>query len=975
MSVPAPDVIFTNSLISNQSQTEHSNVEIQSDCCREYDPDAETLFHEAELIYSILPHHDFEQIYACLEANRECDVRVDIVTDMFMQIDAESGVAQLPSVEVTPTSSVDTSHGASVRTNLASVCASSITPLMTPSVDEIAACHNQTAAHDAKLHSVKHSDGASPSLPQKMSADAGLKGGNFSGSEHRDQEGCQGTDGNVECEQMQIFHNVDVDIENAHKNVTDKLKIEAEYSKGNNNEEGEELTPLSIEQTIHEESVEVIPLSPEHQVNKESTEVIPLSVEQNDDEENVEMSPFSIRQTVHEESVEVIPLSPEQEDNQESVEVIPLFAEQKISKDDDEVLSLSAEQKDNKESIEVTLSSTAKQRMSEENFELAPSSSCKNTMELAAAENGDEVFDRIISDEGEEGTLSYNSCKELDGSSANPKRRRCMYKTGGGSNYGIVYEIYENRPSYVPEIVPSQNLSETSTLSFDSQDSTDVDFSSVHFADLKLDELHQEISDVITDFETAIRNSDTFAAERFENESRCDGLATVTKQEKDCDSSSVVEVEDCSNTSFEQTSASFGSTPTDDLFHFQGSLDEEQGDKIVDKLLELFPDADIDFLTEVSCQFKSLTDMANRVLECTEIEQKKDDVSDTLIGSVSPVGALVSKPPAQGCRKKEITYEEFESSLPHVDPVFLMKKWEMIGNDYNAVKEFIAEQMQETSNNSQYHMLLSLFPHADPTFLREKCDAIGSNEAALKDFIEEQSRNKVDSQYHTLLAIFPQVDPGYLREKCVEIGSDEAAMREFVAEQLKKNEKDDHYQNLVAMFPHADPAFLRENVQRIGDDEDAMRIFVTQLLDEVDGVKFETLLSVLPDADPEYLRATFHRIGNDEEGIKVFLLESLENKDYPTREAFLKRQEMAALRRKYKEEFSIEDFIEMIPDPWKHFGEKDNSNSSELIRNHGMAYLETRYKTIARNDIKMLFQKNNYNLTLTCMDLDSWTGP
>jgi hypothetical protein len=164
-------------------------------------------------------------------------------------------------------------------------------------------------------------------------------------------------------------------------------------------------------------------------------------------------------------------------------------------------------------------------------------------------------------------------------------------------------------------------------------------------------------------------------------------------------------------------------------------------------------------------------------------------------------------------------------------------------------------------------------------------------------------------------------------------------------------------------------------VQRIGDDEDAMRIFVTQQLDEVNGVKFETLLSVLPDADPDYLRATFNRIGNDEESIKVFLLESLENKDYPTREAFLKRQEMATLRRKYKEEFSIEDFIEMIPDPWKYFCEESNNSSSELNRKHGMAYLETRYRMIALNNIRMSFQENNYNLTLTCKKLDGWTGP
>jgi hypothetical protein len=985
MSVPAPGVIFPDALLSNQTQTEH-DIEIPSDCCIDFDSDAETLINEAKLIYSILPHHDFDQIYACLEANRESDIRIDVVTDVFMQFDDESGAPQLPSVEV------DTSHAVSVRTNPASVYAPSVTPLITPSVDKIAVSHKQTASHGGKLHSIKHSDSASPSLPQKMSADGNLKDGNSSSSEHRDKEGCQGTSGKVECEQVWISHNVDVNTENAHKIVTGKLKIEAQHNKGKDNEESGEMTPLSVKQTVHEESVVAVPLSLEQQVNKESVEVIPLSAEQKDSEENVEMTPLSVRQKVHEESVEVMPLSPEQQDNKESVEVIPLFAGQKISNDGVEVMSLSAEQNDNKESVdvtplsvrqavheesvEVTLSASAEQKMCEENFELAPPSSSKNTVELATSENGDEVFDRIISDDEEEDTLSYNSCKDLDASLANLKQRRHICNIGGSSNYDIDCETDDIHPSYnVPEIVQSQNLTETSALSSSSQDSTDVDFTFVRFADLKLNESRQEISDIITDFEAILRKSDTYAAERFENRSKYDELPTVTEQEKDCDPALVVDVEDRSSESFEQSNASFESIYTDDLFNFQDSIDEEQeDDKIVDKLQELFPDTSIDFLTEISHQFKSLTDMVNRVLECTEEEQKKDDVGDTLMGSVSPASALVSKPPTQGCRKKEITYEEFESSLPHVDPVFLMKKWEVIGNDYNAVKEFIAEQVQETSNNNQYHMLLS-FPDADPTFLREKCSVIGSNEAALKDFIEEKSRNKIESQYHTLLGMFPQADSAYLRKKCIEIGNDEAAMEEFAAEQLKKNERDDRYHNLVAMFPHADPAFLRENAQRIGDDEDAMRIFVTQQLDEVDSVKFETLLSVLPDADPDYLRATFDRIGNDEESIKVFLLESLENKDYPTREAFLKRQEMAALRRKYKEEFSIEDFIEMIPDPWKHFYEKNNNNSSELIRNHAVAYLETRYRMIALNDIRMSFQKNNYNLTLTCEELDGWTGP
>jgi hypothetical protein len=920
MSVPAPDHIFPGTLLSSQSLTEHTDVEIHSDLCREFDPDAETLANEAKLICGILPHHDFEQVYACLEANRECDIRTNVVTDIFLQIDAESGVARLPCTEVTPADSVDTSHVVSDCTNPPSVYAPSISPLIAPSIDNIEMCHNQTASHDEKPHSIQHSVSGSPSPPQNISADVDREGGNTSGSEHRDKERGQGTD-----------RSVDVDIGNVPKIVAGKLRIETQHEEGEVSEESEG-TLSSFGQKVSEESVEGTRLSTEEKVNKENDGVM------------------LAEQKINQDDFEVMPLSAEQEDSTGGVEVTP------ISPDN---------------CVEVMLSSSAEQKIQEESSELLPSSSSKHIVELAASENGDEVFDRIVSDQEEEDTLSYNSCENLDIISANSNHESRVYYIDSGSVYNTDCEIDGSHPSCsVPEIMGSKNLTETSSLASGSQD-----FTLVNRTDLASCDPHEETGDVVTDLGIILRESDVRATERLENRSNCDEPNSVTKEEEDSGPTSLAEAENCSNASLEQDSASFESTDTDDLLIFQDNADEEQaGDRIVSKLRELFPDASVDFLTGISLQFCSLTDMVNRVLECIEKEQQSD-VGDTLMESASSANVVVPKPPCRGCRKKEVTYEEFVSSLPHADPVFLIKTWDKIGNDYNAVKEFIAEQMQEVSNNSQYHLLLSLFPHADPTFLRGKCNAIGSDEAALKDFIEEQSRNKADSQYHTLLAMFPQADSTYLRKKCVEIGNDEEAMREFVAEQLKKNEGDDRYHNLMAMFPDADPAFLRENVQMMGDDEDAVRIFVTQQLDEVGSVKFETLLAVLPDADPEYLRATFDKIGNDEESIKVFLLESVESKNYPTREAFLKRQEMATLLRKYKEEFSIEDFIELFPDPWKHFCEENNSCSSELIRNRGMAYLARRYRRIPVHHIGLSFQSNNHNLTLTCEELDQWPFP
>jgi hypothetical protein len=847
MGVPAPDAIFPDTLLSTQSSTEHNDLEeIQSDFCR----DAETLLDEAKLICGILPHDEFEQIYACLEAIRDCDIRSDVATDAFLKTDAESGVALLPC-----TDSVDAFPSSAYA----------------PSVDNVATCRNQTASHDEKRRPVERSVSDSPTLQQNVSAGADLEGRNCSGSVRRDEERGWG-----------VGANVDINIENAHTIVTGMLRIVADDDEGEESKEYDDTQPSSEQEATRP--------PPEQEVNKENDGA--------------------------------------------------LFAEQKISKDGLEMMPLSCEQKDNGEGVEMTPLSLdnggeVTEEIQEESSELPPSLSCGNIVELSASENGYEVIDLTISDEEEEDTLSYNSCEDLDIITANSKLKNRMCGNDGSSG---------SHPSCnVPEIMGSQNLTETSSLCSGSQDVTIVHCTGSDVRDP---------GNVISDSETVHRESDIPATERLENTCNCDEPTNVITEEEDCGSPWVAETEDRSDASV-------------DLITFQDSV----GDIIVSKLCELFPDVSIDFLTEISRQFDSLTDMVNRVLECIE-EAEEGDGGDT----ASSVNAAVPEPPSQGCRKKEITYEQFVSSLPHADPGFLMKTWATIGSDYNAVKEFIAEQTQHTTSNNQYHMLLSLFPHADPTFLREKCNAIGSNEAALKDFIEEQSRCKADPQYHMLLAMFPQADSGYLRMKCFEIGDDEEAMREFIAEQLKKNEGDDRYHSLVAMFPDADPAFLRENARTIGDDEDSMRMFVTQQLDEVDSVKFETLLAVLPDADPEYLRATFDKIGNDEESIKVFLLESVESKGYPTREEFLKRQEMAALRRKYNEEFSIEDFIEIFPEPFSHFCE-NKRGSSQAERDHGVAYLEKRYWTIPLNDVRMSFQRNNHNLTLTCEELDEWRGP
>jgi hypothetical protein len=911
----------------NQPNAKAIDLDIHNDCCQEFDADVETMMEEAKLIYEILPHHDFEQIYAHVRANKDSDTRLDDVTETFLQIDAASGIAQLPCTEVALTSGMNTTLVDTVQTSPMPMRALSVFPFSAPSnIDNV---FHSTTSSDEKLHSNKYSVTANAVFPQET-FDADLTHGNFLNSEVTDKQVCQER---TESTQTHIFH-VSSFIENANEIVTQKSEKGVQHNERKVVEITSEVTELPVEQKPCEESVEGIP----------------LSVEQKACEESVDVSPLSVEQKV---SAEVIPLCAGQKLSEESAEDTPLVAQETVQQSK-EATPLSVEQKVSGESMQVT--------------------SMEDITELSVSKNGDYVIDLSVSETDGDDTLSYTSCSDHDMNVIILKQKTDTYNSEhahrhlDGQNFTANFEVHESHPSCnVFETLNSHAHSEISASSFNSPDSINADFSIEQEKYVEFSGLDEGISGSTACCQMTLQESGSDTTEILENRSQSYEHTSVTSVKDDITEGAETE---------EQHSSSHDSTYSDDFINLMDSSsgEDHKDDRNVAKLQELFPGASLDYLIRISLQFDSLTDMANKVLEESPENEQNDDVGDTLSGAKLPESASLPKPPSQGCRKKEVTYKEFESFLPHVDPLLLMEIWDRIGTDYNAVKEFIAQHTQETSNDNQYHMLLSLFPQTDPAFLREKCNVIGSNEVALKNFIDEQLQNKTEAQYHTLQAIFPQVDLAYLREKCIEIGDDETAMRAFIVEQLKNNEGDDAYHTLLAMFPDANPAFLRETVERIGDDEDAMKVFVAEQLEEVNGVQFQTLLAVLPDADPDYLRTIYKDIGNDEEYIKVFLLEALENKDYPTREAFLKRQEMATLQRKYKEEFSIEDFIEMFPDPRKHFYEKNNS-SNEVIQNHGIAYLETRYRKIAMENIRTPFKKNNHNLTLTCRELDGWKGP
>ena len=221
--------------------------------------------------------------------------------------------------------------------------------------------------------------------------------------------------------------------------------------------------------------------------------------------------------------------------------------------------------------------------------------------------------------------------------------------------------------------------------------------------------------------------------------------------------------------------------------------------------------------------------------------------------------------------------------------------------------------------------------------------------------------------------------------------------RKVAAEEIMLTQNQQKYKSLLMeMFPDADPQYLKQQCQTLQTEESFFNV-VTELLEnanyphrqtlkeahveslagpsisEEDRVEmqFDTLAAILPNADPAYLWETCEKIGSDENAMKSFVAHALETKKYPTREDYLKRQEALTLQKKYTEQFSIESFLEIIPDPFKYFLE-DKRNPVET--EHAISYLKRRYRRIRCTDLRSTFCHNHRNLTLTCQELDSFKG-
>lgn len=128
---------------------------------------------------------------------------------------------------------------------------------------------------------------------------------------------------------------------------------------------------------------------------------------------------------------------------------------------------------------------------------------------------------------------------------------------------------------------------------------------------------------------------------------------------------------------------------------------------------------------------------------------------------------------------------------------------------------------------------------------------------------------------------------------------------------------DNHEIILNTLIDH----LLREGSNHLGIKEiklqqaDGQQPVSTLTVDD----KYEYLAGIFPNADPTYLRDFAEKETTNDQAIEEFIQQKIEAHDYPTKEDYLKKIKITEQIRQYTDQFNLMKFLELFPEPTKHF--------------------------------------------------------
>lgn len=128
--------------------------------------------------------------------------------------------------------------------------------------------------------------------------------------------------------------------------------------------------------------------------------------------------------------------------------------------------------------------------------------------------------------------------------------------------------------------------------------------------------------------------------------------------------------------------------------------------------------------------------------------------------------------------------------------------------------------------------------------------------------------------------------------------------------------------------------------------------------------QFKIMKELLPDADPTYLQHHCERLHSPTE-LQTFISDAYEKRDYPTLKEYLRTQQLSAQLKQYTTEFSVEKFLEVIPDPEAFFAEAETKQGSTNNMYYCSTFLKNWFPLLSVRHITNIFSKNSYNMIRT----------
>ncbi|XP_044754188.1 uncharacterized protein LOC123313378 isoform X2 [Coccinella septempunctata] len=127
---------------------------------------------------------------------------------------------------------------------------------------------------------------------------------------------------------------------------------------------------------------------------------------------------------------------------------------------------------------------------------------------------------------------------------------------------------------------------------------------------------------------------------------------------------------------------------------------------------------------------------------------------------------------------------------------------------------------------------------------------------------------------------------------------------------------------------------------------------------------FAQLSDVIPDADPDYLRKESELLAEQpNDDLHQFILDTIDSNNYPTRKDYLIRQRNVDEIRKFTRHFTVEGFLDVIPNPAEYFNSPNyvsslsDENISALDEDYALKCLMNIFPYLREKDIVKIFKR------------------